>query len=182
MRIVVSGTHASGKSTLLADLAARHPEYRILPDPFEEMRDDAVSELDADLFERQLRISAKRLTALPNDGEDGVVLAERGPIDFLAYLLALDRLRRPGRSAGDLGAAIEWTRAAAAHIDVLVVLPIDDGIRVDDEEDPELRDEADQMLRELAEDGDLSGARTIEVSGTPEARLAQLEEVIRGGG
>ncbi|MFC4138171.1 MULTISPECIES: hypothetical protein [unclassified Microbacterium] len=36
MRIVVSGTHASGKSTLIDAFAAEHPEYRVLPDPFED--------------------------------------------------------------------------------------------------------------------------------------------------
>ncbi|UUE20380.1 ATP-binding protein [Microbacterium sp. J1-1] len=41
MRIVVSGTHASGKSTLIADFLAAHPdflaarpEYLSLGDPF----------------------------------------------------------------------------------------------------------------------------------------------------
>ena len=31
MRIVVSGTHASGKSTLIADFCATHPEFAHLP-------------------------------------------------------------------------------------------------------------------------------------------------------
>ncbi|WP_417555848.1 hypothetical protein [Microbacterium sp.] len=35
MRIVVSGTHASGKSTLISDFALRHPGFTVLPDPFE---------------------------------------------------------------------------------------------------------------------------------------------------
>ena len=34
MRIVVSGTHASGKSTLIADFLAARPEYLSLGDPF----------------------------------------------------------------------------------------------------------------------------------------------------
>ena len=42
MRIVVSGTHASGKSTLISDFALRHPEFVVLPDPFEAL-DDALA-------------------------------------------------------------------------------------------------------------------------------------------
>lgn len=184
MRIVISGTHGSGKSTLIGDFAARHPEYRILLDPFDELRDDAVAELDAELFERQLPIAAKRLISLRDAGDGGAVVAERGPIDFLAYLLALDRLGRPGRPRGDLDAAIHWTRAAAGHVDLLVVLPFDDaiGIGIGEEEDPELRDEVDRLLVELAEDAELSGTRVVEVAGAPRARLRQLEEIVRAAG
>ena len=35
MRIVISGTHASGKSTLIADFASRRPEFEVFPDPYE---------------------------------------------------------------------------------------------------------------------------------------------------
>ena len=87
MRIVVSGTHASGKSTLIADFAAAHPGYRMLPDPFELL--DEAAEADAAAFVAQLRLSAARLTRLA-PGDD--VIAERGPLDFLAYLDALDVL------------------------------------------------------------------------------------------
>lgn len=54
MRIVVSGTHASGKSTLISDFATAHPEFAVLPDPFEELLDDSFDEPDAALFGRQL--------------------------------------------------------------------------------------------------------------------------------
>lgn len=84
VRIVVSGTHASGKSTLISDFASRHPEFTVLPDPFELVdEDDAVG---AALFAAQLRIAADRLTDEPGRTH---VIAERGPLDFLAYLLAL---------------------------------------------------------------------------------------------
>ena len=47
-----------------------------------------------------------------------------------------------------------------AHVDLLVVLPLDarDGIRVPDDEDPALREAMDEHLVELCEDGDLVGA------------------------
>ncbi|MFE6734615.1 AAA family ATPase [Microbacterium sp. NPDC057650] len=177
MRIVVSGTHASGKSTLIEAFAARHPEYRVLPDPFEEVLDDGFGELDAGLFERQLEIAARRLIALPPDSD---VIAERGPIDFLAYLLALDRLGRPGRPHGSLDEGVQWAQAAAAHIDLLLVLPIDADaeIRVADDEDAALRDETDQVLLELIEQPDLTGPRVVEIAGSPATRLSLMERVI----
>ena len=40
MRIVVSGTHAAGKSTLVSDLALVLRGHARLPDPFELLDDD----------------------------------------------------------------------------------------------------------------------------------------------
>ena len=60
MRIVVSGTHASGKSTLISDFVQRHPEYEVLPDPFELM-DESWDAPSAALFAAQLSVAAARL-------------------------------------------------------------------------------------------------------------------------
>lgn len=49
MRIVVSGTHASGKSTLVSDFAVRHPDFVVLPDlPLREVMNDVLLDLVAD--------------------------------------------------------------------------------------------------------------------------------------
>ena len=88
MRIVVSGTHASGKSTLIADFARRHPEYAVFADPFE-LIDESDDRPAAAMFAMQLRLAADRLIEA-DSGEK--IIAERGPLDFLAYLLALDEL------------------------------------------------------------------------------------------
>ena len=89
MRIVVSGTHASGKSTLVSDVALTHRRFRVLPDPFELV--DGLDPVSVTSFHEQLLVSADRLTALPPDAD---VIAERGPLDFLAYLEALELLHR----------------------------------------------------------------------------------------
>lgn len=173
MRIVVSGTHASGKSTLIADFAAAHPGYRVLPDPFELL--DEATEADSAAFVAQLRLSAARLTRLaPADD----VIAERGPLDFLAYLDALDALGRSGRASDLVRAGADATREAMARVDLLVVLaPV--GIGVPAEEDPALRAAMDDALREFADDPDLTGgARVIELSGSPEQRLRGLEAAL----
>lgn len=176
MRIVVSGTHASGKSTLVSDVALVLRGYSQLPDPVELVENDEWDEpAGATSFVRQLAVAAERLVALP-PGSDVVV--ERGPVDFLAYLEALTDLRRA--SAGpDLMRRLRATTAEAmAHVDLLVVLPLDarDGIRVPDEEDPELRAVTDEHLVELCEDVELVGGtgRVLEVTGAPDARVARV--------
>lgn len=175
MRIVVSGTHASGKSTLIADFVAVHPEYEVLPDPFEELMDEGFDDLDSALFSSQLVVAARRLLLLRPGSR---VIAERGPLDFLAYLEALETLGRRGRSAAAFADGLPLVRAAAPRIDLLVLLPLTrrDTIRVGDDEDPELRLAMNDTLLDLADDPDLTGATVIEVTGDRAARLAQLEQ------
>ncbi|MEC4611979.1 AAA family ATPase [Tsukamurella tyrosinosolvens] len=175
MRIVVSGTHASGKSTLIADFAAVRPGYEVLPDPFEELEESAL-DLDAGTFYSQLVAAAGRLRGLrPGDR----VIAERGPLDFLAYLRALDDLGRPTRSPGLLDRGATITAEAAAAVDLLVLLPLHhrDPIPVGDDEDPELRSAMDAALLDLADDPSLTGrGRIVELTGSREDRLARLLE------
>lgn len=166
MRIVVSGTHASGKSTLISDFHAVHPEYRTLGDPFEDL--DLEEPAGKAGFAAQLRIATVRLQELSADDD---VIAERGPLDFLAYLIALERL---GRSDGALLArASRIVEESAESIDLLVVVPLDGErpIHVPDDEDPELREAMDQALQEIAEDLEHDDVRVITVGGDGASRL-----------
>ena len=177
MRIVVSGTHASGKSTLISDFVLSHPEFAVLPDPFEFV-DEAGDSPSAGMFAAQLRVAADRLL----DDELGEqVIAERGPVDFLAYILALAELSGAPASEELVERATARTAAALARVDVLVLLPLtaSDSIHVGPDEDPDLRDAMNDILLELVDDPDLVGDRVtvVEITGDPAARLAALEAV-----
>jgi hypothetical protein len=176
MRIVVSGTHASGKSTLVSDFVLRHPRFTALPDPFE-LLDEAWDGAYGASFATQLRISATRLSA---DHSAGDVIAERGPIDFLAYLLALDDA--PG--SGDVRErAAEITRQAMAEVDLLVVLPLTarDTIEPADDELLALRESMNDILLDLIDDADVIGEHTkvVEITGDRDERLAALESHVK---
>ena len=177
MRIVVSGTHASGKSTLIGDFMDRHPDWQMLPDPFEYL-EDAPDEPDAGTFFRQLRFAAARL----HETAGGHLIAERGPLDFLAYLDALEALGRPTRSHELFRRGIPLTADASSRVDVIVLLPLaETEVAGLDDEDPELRVAMDAALWELADDPDLVGdARVVEISGDRSARLERLEAVAAG--
>ena len=111
----------------------------------------------------------------------GAVIAERGPLDFLAYLDALDALGRPGVTRELLRSAAETTARAMARVDLLVVLPLTpaDDIRVPADEDPALREAMDSSLREFADDPELTaGARVVEIVGAPETRRRLLDAVL----
>lgn len=177
MRIVVSGTHASGKSTLISDFCAAHPEYLALPDPFDDLDlDDPASEQS---FAAQLRSTASRLIETAHEAD---VIAERGPLDFLAYLTALVRL---GRSEGSLLVrASAIAEASMARVELVAVVPLDATrrIRVPDDEDPALRDAMDEALLELLDDLEREGTapRIVTITGDPEARVEMLNRAALG--
>src|ERR1041385_2370394 len=128
MRIAVSGSHCSGKTTLVDDFLRRHAEYVHEPEPYEwlaEARGAAFSaELSAADVWQQLEISVERLS-LHAPGSN--VIAERSPVDFLAYLEALRTLGRENTSRM-LDAARELVSRGMEHVDLLVVLPLNDDI------------------------------------------------------
>lgn len=178
MRIVVSGTHGSGKSTLISDFALRHPEYTVLGDPFDLL--DESWDLDGvEMFTAQLRLSAERL--ITHEGGEHVI-AERGPIDFLAYLIAAAEL-----AGGQLPAELQlragaMTANALEEADIFVVLPLTPALPpVGEDEDPELRALVDEVLLDLMDDRDIVGetALVAELAGDPDARLAELERLVR---
>lgn len=176
MRIVVSGTHASGKSTLIADFALRHPEYTVMPDPFD-LLDETWDAAGSASFAAQLRLSAERLH--PEVAPERFI-AERGPIDFLAYLLAFDELGEGTVSRELLVRATDVTREALGSVDLLVVLPLTDQISVGDEEHPELRVAMNDVLLELVGDEDVvgGGTRVVEIAGDRDERLGALEALV----
>jgi hypothetical protein len=175
MRIVVSGTHASGKSTLISDFALGHPEFTVLPDPFD-LLDETWDRPGAAMFAAQLRLAADRLGA----GEvEGHMIAERGPLDFLAYLLAFEDRTGDAVPRALLERSAVLTAEALRHVDLLVVLPLaaTDAIVPGDDEDLELRSAMNDALLELITDSDLigEGLEVAEVGGDRRERLRILE-------
>lgn len=177
MRIAVSGSHCSGKTTLVEDFLQRHPEYAHEPEPYElaEAQSAAFStELTAADVWQQLEISVERLSSYTSGSN---VIAERSPIDFLAYLEALRILGREDTSSM-LDSARDLARRGMEHVDLLVILLLSDEIEAPEDEDPELRDAMSRSLQELveAELDDLApGVRCVEVAGTRRQRLDALE-------
>ena len=173
MRIAVSGTHCSGKSTLIEDFTAAHRHYELVPEPYE-LLDESYSEPTVDDFHRQLEISVETVRGYP---PGAFMIAERSPLDFIAYILALEDAP-PAQRALDLAAA------GMAHIDLLVVLPLDEEIEAPDAEDRALREAMNERLFSLigTDEFDLlrnAGVRVVEVTGPPRRRLMELERAVR---
>jgi predicted ATPase len=90
MRIAISGTHASGKSTLIEAFLATQPGYTFEPEPYtvlEELYGEVFARNPTvDDFERQLEY---QMEVLARYSASDRVISERSPADFLAYMLAL---------------------------------------------------------------------------------------------
>src|SRR5215204_3817681 len=91
MRIAVSGTHGTGKSTLIDAFLRAHPDFTHEPEPYTVLVEDFGEEFSAvpcvEDFFRQLEFNVDRLR---QHARAERVLYERCPIDFLAYIDALD--------------------------------------------------------------------------------------------
>ncbi|MDF2992894.1 MAG: hypothetical protein K0S37_3408 [Microbacterium sp.] len=175
MRIAVAGTHGSGKSTLINDFLDDQPGFTALAEPYEFLDEMTISS-DATGFRQQLTMSARLLGELP-DGTD--VIVERSPLDFVAYLLALDELGRTRLSAETLTSVIAVAERALSAIDVLVVLPLEQrpGLEAAADEDVQLREAMDRQLVELVDEY-ATDQVVIELTGSQEERRRTLTQEI----
>jgi predicted ATPase len=94
MRIAFSGTHRAGKSTLLEAVAAQVPGYRVVDEPYHQLEEEGYELADppsVEDFTQQLRFS---IVSIVEGSAD--VLFDRCPLDFVAYLQAIDDLEGAG--------------------------------------------------------------------------------------
>lgn len=167
MRIAVSGSHGTGKSTLLAELAAHLTGYETVDEPYHLLdasgyafREPPTEDDFVALVEYAASLCSRR------SARD--VLFDRSPADYLAYLAAAYP-----HSVHD--AQIAATAAALDTLDLAVFVPIERPDRTGLTDSPKLRRRVDRVLREmLIEDAWPFAARAIEVSGSVERRVRQV--------
>jgi hypothetical protein len=89
MRVAVSGSHSTGKSTLIAAFLAERPEYAHEPEAFETLADDidlTSGEGPSPEGLQALLESTANAVAVHPPGTS--VIHERSPVDYLAYAAA----------------------------------------------------------------------------------------------
>ncbi len=170
MRIAFSGTHYSGKSTLVAAFAAEVPEWDVYDEPYwmlTELGRHFSNPPTLDDFEEQLEFSIRLIKESSNHA-----LFDRSPIDFLAYALVI------AEENGEEFDGDKWESRAAeamALLDCVVFLPLEDPdlIPLPLSEDTDLRRRVDEKLRELIAE-DLK-TQIVEVKGTVEERVKKIK-------
>ncbi|MEM6839658.1 MAG: hypothetical protein AAF609_22820 [Cyanobacteria bacterium P01_C01_bin.120] len=187
MRVAVSGTHCSGKSTLIDLFLIAHPDFTHEPEPYIVLQEDYgqvfAAEPSADDFYQQLKFNIDRLRRYQPSEK---AIYERCPIDFIAYLLALSNLRIDKAAAAFVEQSLDIVKDGIEFLDLIVFLPLDgmDGDVISDVEDQELRVAVDDWLVDILRGDDLNifsfcRPMILEVRGSTEERLLQIESLLK---
>ena len=194
MRIAVSGSHSLGKSTIVNDWMAQHPEflreeepYRALGlyGPYEILFRDASTKLHNGI---QLFYNISRIHRYGNFADD--VIFDRAPVDYLAYSQYTANQGSTDIDDAFVESMVPAVRESLDHLDILAFVPRsedwpvameDDGIRP---VDYAYRDEVDAIFKEIYREGrfqvfpEKNSPLLVELGGSRETRLSQLQEAI----
>ncbi|MFN8593709.1 MAG: AAA family ATPase [Thermomicrobiales bacterium] len=143
MRIAVSGTHITGKSTLVAALAERLPRHVAVAEPYEILAGrgyEFADPPDIDDFVVQLRQSLLSLRrSAPN------LIFDRCPLDFLGYIAA-----DPDAVAFEIERWREPVSRAMASLDLVIALTADRAYDPPiDADEAAYRRDVDDRLRDI---------------------------------
>jgi len=185
MRVAISGTHCCGKTTLIEAFLSNHSNYIHEIEAYEALQDDYgesfVAEPVADEFYRQLEYQVERLRQYHTGDR---VIFERSPVDYLAYLLALQDLARDGADASLSKRSIDVVKVAVELLDLIMFLPASGAnIHVPASEDRALRRAVDERLESILINDDMGlftahGPKVVEAVGTTAQRLQTLEHAL----
>lgn len=178
MRIAITGTHGSGKTTLVEDFLERHPHYEHEPEPYLTLAQNGIAFADgASLpdLEEQLTQSVGLILAHAGDRD---VIFDRCPLDYIAYLEVVAEAE--GSEWMPSGKLLPRIEKALASLDRLFFLPLSQPDEITTRiEFPKLRRAVDQRFKRLIRDDDFElGDRVVELTGTRAARLEELSRII----
>jgi hypothetical protein len=168
MRIGISGTHGTGKTTLAEAMSARLPGHVTADEAYYLLEEEGYEFVLPPSLGDYRALLARSIRSLSSPGLPRVVF-DRTPLDYLAYMAATGA--DPSNEAG--AAALQ---AAFASLDLLVITLItpetEHGLPA--AEMPGLRSEVNDALLELARDDPLDAWGSIpllELDGPLDRRL-----------
>ena len=170
MKLAITGSHRTGKTTLAEALTSVLPHFETVPEPYHQLEEDGYEfpEMPGlEDFELQLELSIRQIR-----DSGGDVIFDRCPVDLLAYLTT--------HEDAEMFDEEKWLpeiRHAMENLDFVVFVPIESPDVMDDAEDefPELRILVDETLRDIVHE---YHPNVIEVNGPLPERLRQVLSVI----
>jgi len=178
MRIAISGTHFSGKSTLVEALSEALPQYLSVEEPYNLLQEEGYefAELPTiEDFELQLERSVENLEECAPD-----VVFDRCPADILGYILVHHDVE-----SFDFDEWLPRVQAAIKKLDLIVFLSIEapDRIVLPLSQDAAYRQRVDEKLKEIV----LGNAfdfevEILEVTGSPQTRVERVMAYILNKG
>jgi GTPase SAR1 family protein len=156
MKIAIIGAHRVGKTTLAEKLQENLADYDLRMEPYYELEElgyEFSERPNIDDFLKQLEYSIKQIST-----RDSNVIFDRCPIDFLAYIQAIDETK-------NIQSIYTRIESIMKEINLLVFIPIEnpDLIQCQESDLPELRYKVNELLSDWI--GDF-GIEIIKVKGT----------------
>ncbi len=178
MRIAISGTHFSGKSSLVQALSEALPKYTTVDEPYHLLQEEGYefAELPSiEDFELQLERAIESLDETLSN-----VIFDRCPADILCYLLS-----HTDAEAFNLEEWLPRVQTAIKKLDLVVFLPIEepDRIVLPLSQDAVYRQRVDEKLREVVLENIFDfEVDVLEVSGNPQTRVERVLAYIANEG
>ena len=182
MRVAVSGSHGTGKSTLIAAFVAKRPEYTYEPEAYETLADDVtLSSSEGPDLQSLAALLEHTASVLAGHGPGVSAIFERSPADYLAYAAAR-RSTTASERAEFMRMYVPTVRESIRTLDLIVLLPvsISGPILARPHEDERFRKRVDDKLRRTLIDDDYNlfedACRpfVLELSPFPAQQLAEL--------
>ena len=137
MRIVTSGTHSVGKSTVVWDFLKAHPDYIREEEPYHALCDNYDIKFGEDSTRYcngiQLFYSISRVQQYQSPQDK--LIFDRSPVDYIAYSLYTAHYNQTDLDMAFVKSLVEAVRQALTCVDVLFFVSINQNHLVDIEDD-----------------------------------------------
>jgi hypothetical protein len=194
MRIAISGSHSLGKSTVVNDWVAAHPEFRREEEPYRALALNGPYEI---LFREsstrlhngiQLYYNISRVNRYSSAADD--VIFDRAPVDYLAYSQYTANQGSTDIDSAFVASMVPAVRESLDHLDILAFVPKSEAWPVEMEADGirpvdhAYRDEVDAIFKQIYREGRFAVMPAVhpplmlELVGSRHQRLDHLREAI----
>ena len=171
MRVGISGTHGTGKTTLAEALCARLPGHLLADEPYYLLEEEGYEFGFPPSLEDYRALLACSVRSMSSPQPSGIVF-DRTPLDYLAYLATIGAV-----PDDEVGAAA--LQQAFARLDLLVITlitPLTEQV-LPAAEMPGLRSQMNEALLELVHDDPMNAWEDIpvlELDGPLDGRLGAV--------
>jgi hypothetical protein len=170
MRVGITGTHGTGKTTLAGALCARLPGHVMADEPYYLLEEEGYEFGFPPSLEDYRALLARSVQSLSSPPLLPAIVFDRTPLDYLAYMAAIG-----ADPADEAGAAA--LQPAFASLDLLVITVITPERALPAAEMPGLQSEMNDALVELVYDDPLNaweGIPVLELDGPLDGRLGAV--------
>jgi predicted ATPase len=149
MRIAISGTANTGKSTLVKNIQAVWASYKTTSKTYRDLiKEKNLPHSSATSIDTQWDVLNFMIDQLQETNKNSNIIFDRCPLDNLAYTLWAHDHEVEGFTKEYVDKAIRLTRESMRHLDIIFLLKYDPSIKIVDDS---LRDTDETYIKEIDE-------------------------------